>query len=176
MQTETTLPRRVRVAIIGSGFAGLATAVRLKQEGIHDFLVLERAPDLGGTWRDNSYPGCACDVPSNLYSFSFALNPRWSRAFSPQAEIHDYLRRTAEEFGIVPHIAFSAEVMQAVWHEADQEWELETPKGTVRARVVVSAAGIDSPQAVRYGMTNEPGAANLYNRAGLPASPFSTEP
>lgn len=141
LPSASTLPARVRVAIIGSGFAGLAMAVRLKQSGEHDFVVLERAADLGGTWRDNSYPGCACDVPSNLYSFSFALNPYWSRAFSPQAEIHAYLRRTAREFGLLPHIVFSAEVTQAQWVEADQEWQVQTPRGTVRARVLVSAAG-----------------------------------
>ena len=85
----------VRVAIVGSGFAGLGAAVRLKQEGIEDFVVIERAGDVGGTWRDNAYPGCACDVPSHLYSFSFAPNPGWRRSFSPQPEIHDYLRRCA---------------------------------------------------------------------------------
>src|SRR5271167_4052831 len=76
-----------RIAIVGSGFSGLGTAIRLKQEGIEDFVVLERAEALGGTWRDNTYPGCACDVPSHLYSFSFAPNPDWSRTFSPQPEI-----------------------------------------------------------------------------------------
>ena len=74
-----------RVAIVGAGFSGLGMASRLKQEGIEDFVVLERAEDLGGTWRDNTYPGCACDVPSNLYSFSFAPNPGWSQTFSPPA-------------------------------------------------------------------------------------------
>ena len=81
------LPTDVRVAVIGAGFAGLGTAIKLKQAGIEDFVVLERAGDLGGTWRDNSYPGCACDVPSHLYSYSFAPNPDWSRAFSAQPEI-----------------------------------------------------------------------------------------
>src|SRR5687767_9088545 len=80
-------PTEVRVAIIGSGFAGLGAAVRLGQAGIDDLLVLERAAKLGGTWRDNDYPGCGCDVPSHLYSFSFAPNPNWSKTFSPQKEI-----------------------------------------------------------------------------------------
>ena len=86
----------VHVAIIGSGFSGLGTAIRLKQEGMNDFIVLERASEVGGTWRDNTYPGCACDVPSHLYSFSFAPNPDWSRAFSPQPEIFSYLRHVRE--------------------------------------------------------------------------------
>ena len=77
----------VRVAIVGAGFSGLGLAIRLKQRGLENFVILERANDIGGTWRDNTYPGCACDVPSHLYSFSFAPNPNWSRRFSPQREI-----------------------------------------------------------------------------------------
>ena len=94
-----TAPVRTRVLIIGTGFAGLGMAIRLKQAGIHDFTVLERAGEVGGTWRDNTYPGAACDVPSHLYSFSFAPNPDWSRSFSPQTEIQAYLERTATDFG-----------------------------------------------------------------------------
>src|SRR5437763_4451672 len=91
--------RQVRVAILGTGFSGLGMAIRLKQHGEQDFVVIERAASIGGTWRDNTYPGCACDIPSHLYSFSFALNPHWSRAYSPWREIQDYLRRCAERFG-----------------------------------------------------------------------------
>ena len=87
--------RHVRVAILGTGFSGLGIAIRLKQRGYDDFVLIEQAADVGGTWRDNTYPGCACDVPSNLYSFSFALNPHWSRVFPPQREILNYLRRCA---------------------------------------------------------------------------------
>src|SRR3569833_1515869 len=100
---DSEVVRRVRVAIAGSGFAGLAMAVRLLQEGERDFVVFEKSSELGGTWRDNSYPGCACDVQSHLYSFSFAPNPDWSRAYSPQPEILAYLRRTAEQFGVLPY-------------------------------------------------------------------------
>ena len=89
------LPAHVAVAIVGSGFAGLATAIGLKRAGREDFVVLERADDLGGTWRDNSYPGCACDVP----------NSQWSRTFSPQPEIEAYLHRTALEAGVLPTCA-----------------------------------------------------------------------
>src|SRR5690349_17601836 len=81
--------RHARVAILGTGFSGLGMAIRLKQQGLEDFVVIERAADIGGTWRDNTYPGCACDIPSHLYSFSFALNPDWSHTFSPQPEIWD---------------------------------------------------------------------------------------
>ncbi|MDT5293528.1 MAG: hypothetical protein QOJ76_408, partial [Acidobacteriota bacterium] len=84
-----------RIAIIGSGFGGLGTAIRLRQKGIEDFRIFERADDVGGTWRDNIYPGCACDVQSHLYSFSFAPNPDWTRNYSPQPEIRDYLKRCA---------------------------------------------------------------------------------
>lgn len=97
----------VRIAIVGSGFAGLGMAVRLKDAGIHDFTVLERADEVGGTRRDNRYPNCACDVPSHLYSFSFAPNPDWSRTFSGQTEIWQYLRRIADEHGIRPFIRFA---------------------------------------------------------------------
>src|ERR1700760_4223170 len=99
-----------RIAIVGSGFSGLGMAIRLKQEGIDDFVVLERAAELGGTWRENTYPGCACDVPSHLYSFSFAPNPDWSRTFSRQPEIWAYLRRTAREQGVDAHIRYRHEV------------------------------------------------------------------
>src|SRR5512132_52906 len=86
-----TLPENVAVAVIGTGFAGLGMAIRLRQMGVEDFVVLERADEVGGTWRDNTYPGCQCDVPSHLYSFSFAPNPEWSRTFSHQSEIWEYL-------------------------------------------------------------------------------------
>jgi hypothetical protein len=95
-----------RVAIIGTGFSGIGTAIRLKQDGIDDVVLLKRAADLGGTWRDNTYPGCACDVPSHLYSFSFAPNPRWPHTFSRHPEIWRYLRDCAERFGILPQFRF----------------------------------------------------------------------
>src|SRR5690242_13893915 len=107
----------VRVAIVGTGFSGLGLAIRLKRRGIADFVVLERAADVGGTWRDNTYPGCACDVPSHLYSFSFALNPDWTRTFSPQQEIWDYLRACARRFGVMDHVRFGHEVRDAAWDD-----------------------------------------------------------
>ncbi|MDB5220847.1 MAG: 4-hydroxyacetophenone monooxygenase, partial [Myxococcaceae bacterium] len=96
----------VHVAIAGSGFGGLGTAIRLAQAGFHDYLVFERSNDVGGVWRDNTYPGCACDVESHLYSFSFARNPAWTRSFSPAREIHGYLRACAERFGILSRLRF----------------------------------------------------------------------
>jgi cation diffusion facilitator CzcD-associated flavoprotein CzcO len=131
----------VHVAIIGSGFSGLGAAIRLKQDGVNDFVVLERAADVGGTWRDNRYPGCACDVPSHLYSFSFAPNPDWSKAFSPQPEILSYLRSCAREYGILPHVRFDHAVQRCAWDEAGGKWRVETSKGTFIADVVIAAAG-----------------------------------
>ena len=99
---ERPLPREVDIAIIGSGFSGLGAAIRLKQSGIEDFIVIEGGEDVGGTWQFNTYPGCACDVPSHLYSFSFAPNPDWSQTYSRQPEIREYLRRCADRFGVRP--------------------------------------------------------------------------
>jgi cation diffusion facilitator CzcD-associated flavoprotein CzcO len=136
------------IAVIGSGFGGLGTAIRLKQKGIEDFVVFERANDVGGVWRDNKYPGCACDVESHLYSFSFAPNPDWTHSFSPQPEIWDYLRRCANDYGVLPHIRFGHEVREAAWEQDEQCWRLETSRGTYTASVLVAAAGSLSEPAV----------------------------
>ncbi len=130
-----------RIVIIGSGFAGIGTAIRLLQEGVEDFVILERASEVGGVWRDNTYPGCACDVQSHLYELSFAPNPSWSRAYSPQPEIQEYLRGTAERFGVTPHVRFSREVKSARWDRAALRWILETEAETYTADVVVAATG-----------------------------------
>ena len=133
-------PPHVRALIIGAGFAGLGTSIALQREGI-EHVVLERAGDLGGTWRDNRYPGCKCDVPSHLYSFSFALNPDWSSTYSSQTEIWDYLRRCAERFGVLPRIRFGTEVSEACWDERERRWEVRTPAGRWTADVVVASTG-----------------------------------
>src|SRR5215210_2681576 len=139
--------RDVEVAIVGSGFAGLGMAIRLKQEGVDDFVVLERAGEIGGTWRDNAYPGCACDVPSHLYSFSYAPNPAWTRTFSPQGEIQAYLLRCAERFGVRPHVHLRHEVVEAAWDDALSRWRIETSAGPLTARVLVAAMGaLSEPQ------------------------------
>ncbi|NUQ20440.1 MAG: NAD(P)/FAD-dependent oxidoreductase [Gemmatimonadaceae bacterium] len=116
-------------------------AIQLKKRGIGDFVVLERADDIGGTWRDNSYPGCACDVESHLYSFSFALNPDWTRSFSRQPEIRRYLRDCAERFGVMPHVRFGHDVRAMRWEEDAQRWRIESSAGTLTASVVVVATG-----------------------------------
>jgi cation diffusion facilitator CzcD-associated flavoprotein CzcO len=113
-----------RIVIVGSGFAGLGAAIRLKQAGIDDFVVLERAGDVGGTWNLNTYPGCQCDIPSHLYSFSFAPNPDWSRTYSLQPEIWEYLRRVSREHGIDSHIRFHTEVTSARWDESAHMWRV----------------------------------------------------
>jgi len=130
-----------RFAIIGTGFAGLGMAIRLKGEGIDDFVLLERAGDLGGTWRDNTYPGCACDVPSYVYSFSFEQNPDWSRTFSPQPEIWEYLRRVSREYNVDPYIRYDHEVMAAHWDERQELWRIETSAGSLTAEFLITGAG-----------------------------------
>lgn len=141
---------RTRVAIIGSGFGGLGAAIRLKREGVDDFVVLERAGDVGGTWRDNTYPGCACDVESHLYSFSFALEPTWTRRFSPQPEIWRYLQRCAREFGVLPHVRFHHAVTSAEWDDGAREWRIDTTKGMLTANVLVMATGPLSEPAIPH--------------------------
>jgi cation diffusion facilitator CzcD-associated flavoprotein CzcO len=130
-----------RVAIVGSGFGGLGAAIRLKREGVEDFVVFERAGDVGGTWRDNTYPGCACDVESHLYSYSFALEPGWSHRFSRQPEIWRYLQRCAREFGLAPHIRFNHEVTAAEWDGLARCWRIATTRGAFTATVLVLASG-----------------------------------
>jgi cation diffusion facilitator CzcD-associated flavoprotein CzcO len=130
------------IVIVGSGFAGICMAIRLKQAGFDDFVVLEKNDDLGGTWRDNTYPGCACDVPSHLYSFSFELNPGWSRMFAPQGEIWEYLRRCVSRYGISAHIRFGCRVERMEWDDAAGRWHIATAAGDAyTARAVVSGAG-----------------------------------
>src|SRR5438876_11874 len=133
--------RHVRVVILGTGFSGLGMAIRLKQHGEEDFVVLEQAVDIGGTWRDNTYPGCACDIPSHLYSFSFALNPHWSRAYSPQHEIRTYLRHCARRFGIIPHIQWNTELLDASWNDDDRRWHITTSQGQLTANILILGNG-----------------------------------
>src|SRR5215210_7128647 len=117
------LPSHVRVLVVGAGFGGLAMAIKLSQAGERDFLVIERGSDVGGTWRDNTYPGAACDVPSQLYSYSFAPNPKWSRSFSPQPEIQAYIREVAERSGTLDRFLFDTALEHATWDEAAHRWQ-----------------------------------------------------
>ncbi|MFI5299494.1 MAG: flavin-containing monooxygenase [Polyangiales bacterium] len=123
------LVERYRVAILGSGFSGLAMAIRLKQAGIHDFVVLEKGDDVGGTWRENTYPGAACDVPSHLYCFSFEPKSDWSRAFAPQAEILAYLQHCADKYGVRPHVRFGTRVVSADFDDATGRWLVRAEDG-----------------------------------------------
>ena len=110
------------IVVVGTGFSGIAMGVALKGAGIDSFVILEKAGDVGGTWRDNTYPGAACDVPSHLYCFSFEPKPDWSRAFSPQQEIHAYLEHCVEKYDLAPHIRFHQEVTGAEFDEASGTW------------------------------------------------------
>lgn len=132
----------MHVAIVGSGFAGIGLGIRLAQAGNRDFTILERAPSLGGVWRDNTYPGVSCDVPAHLYSYSFEPNPHWSRLFAPQSEILAYLERCADKHAIRPHIRFSAAVTAATFDEQSGLWTVQTSDGgSLQARFLVSASG-----------------------------------
>lgn len=150
----------IEIAIVGSGFSGLGVACELVRKGRRDFIVLERGNTVGGTWRDNTYPGCACDIPSDLYSFSFRPNPYWSSNYASQPEILAYLRRVAAQFGLlapkhgeptdkamddvelpnVPNctISFGTELQGADWDPIAQHWRIETNRGTVHARYLIS--------------------------------------
>ena len=130
------------VIIVGSGFGGLGLAIRLKRAGKSSFIVLERASEVGGTWRDNVYPGCACDVPAMLYSFSFDRHAGWSRTYPQQPELLAYLKGSAERFGVREHIRFDSELSQARFDEKTGTWAVTLADGTVlRSRVVAMAMG-----------------------------------
>ncbi|MEM0995827.1 MAG: NAD(P)/FAD-dependent oxidoreductase [Bacteroidota bacterium] len=134
--------KTVDTVIVGSGFSGLCLAIRLKTAGYGDLVILEAAAELGGTWRDNTYPGCACDIPSHLYCFSFFPNPDWSRKYSGHAEIQAYLKACAKHFGLGPHFRFNRRVDTAVWDEGAGRWEVRTRSGEVyRARFLATGTG-----------------------------------
>jgi cation diffusion facilitator CzcD-associated flavoprotein CzcO len=127
--------------IVGAGLGGLCMAALMRKAGRNDFVVIEKADDLGGTWRDNVYPGCACDVPSHLYSFSFAQKPDWSRLFPNQPEILAYIREVAQEHALLPQIEFGAALLKAEWDETNAYWSVVTSKGQITARHLVTAIG-----------------------------------
>lgn len=129
------------VVIVGTGFGGIGMAIRMREQGIDDFELLERADDVGGVWRANTYPGCGCDVPSPLYSFSFAPNPDWSRLFSRREEIHAYLRGLAVDHDLLRHVTFDCDVRGASWDDDAQRWRIDTSQGPRTARVLVGAFG-----------------------------------
>jgi cation diffusion facilitator CzcD-associated flavoprotein CzcO len=142
--TEATAPGapvHTRALIIGTGFSGLGMGIALQEQGV-DFVILEKADDIGGTWRDNSYPGCACDVPSHLYSFSFEPKADWKYVFSYQDEIWDYLRGVTDKYGLRRHITFNSLVTRAHWDEREYRWHVFTTDGREYvAQFLISGAG-----------------------------------
>lgn len=131
----------IDTVIVGAGIAGIGMAAQLRRAGREEFLVLERASDLGGTWRDNVYPGVACDIPSHLYEYSFRPKGDWSRRFARGAELQSYLRETASAEGVIDRFRYDCALQQADWQERDGCWHLQTSRGALRARVLVMAAG-----------------------------------
>jgi cation diffusion facilitator CzcD-associated flavoprotein CzcO len=149
VRAKTTDGRELRIAIIGAGPGGLCMGIRLKGAGFENFEILEKASGVGGTWYYNRYPGCACDVPSHLYSFSFEIKRDWSRPFAPQPEILAYLEHCAEKYGLLPHCRFGDAVRRARWDEAAAAWMLELASGrTTSAHVVISAIGMFNEPAI----------------------------
>ncbi|MGM0563986.1 MAG: flavin-containing monooxygenase [Pseudomonadota bacterium] len=127
--------------IVGAGISGLAAAIKMKKSGYHDFKIIEKASRVGGTWRENTYPGCGCDVPSSLYSYSFAPSSDWSHLFAKQPEILNYLEGVSREFGIEPMIDFNTELVRADWDDQRNLWVLETSNGEYLAKTAVFATG-----------------------------------
>jgi cation diffusion facilitator CzcD-associated flavoprotein CzcO len=134
-------PEHHRVVVIGAGFAGVGIGVQLRRRGIEDFVICERNDSVGGTWFEHTYPGCGCDIPTHLYSYSFARNPRWTRLFPKQAEILEYVRGIADEHGVTPHIRFGCEMQQSTWDEDAARWHVRTSDGELTCDVLVSAIG-----------------------------------
>lgn len=142
-RVKQDLPTEVLSAVIvGSGFGGIGMAIELRKKFIRDFVILEKGHDVGGVWRDNTYPGAACDVPSHLYSFSFELNPNWTHTFAPQAEIHAYLKNCVDKYKLKEHFKFGCEVASARFDEQDSIWHVTLVNGqTVRSRLLITAMG-----------------------------------
>jgi cation diffusion facilitator CzcD-associated flavoprotein CzcO len=130
-----------RIVIVGAGFAGVGLGVRLRQAGIEDFVILERHERLGGTWFEHTYPGCQCDIPTHLYSYSFARNPNWSRLYPLQREILEYIQEVADRYEVSPHIRFQCEMERSQWDEKEGVWSLRTSDGELTCDVLVSAIG-----------------------------------
>lgn len=133
--------KSVEILIIGSGFAGIGLGSQLRRHGRRDFLILERASDVGGTWRDNHFPGVACDVPSHQYSLSWILNPHWSRVYSPGPEIHAYMQKCVRDEGLTPHLRFNTDMLASRWDDKRELWAVETSNGTYEAPILITATG-----------------------------------
>lgn len=154
--------RSVHVAVVGAGLSGIAAAVKLRQAGITDFVVLEKADRVGGTWRDNTYPGCAVDIPSCVYSFSFRPNPGWSRNFPRQAELLAYIEDTVRTFDLASVLRLGTELIEAAWSSQRQRWVLRTSGGRYTAQHVIFATGL----------LHEPTMPEIPGLAGFPGKAF----
>ncbi|HYT21312.1 MAG TPA: NAD(P)/FAD-dependent oxidoreductase [Candidatus Polarisedimenticolia bacterium] len=132
----------VDVLIVGAGFSGICMGIKLLEAGMKSFLIIEKSNNIGGTWWDNRYPGCACDIPSHLYSFSFAPSTEWTRMYPGQQEIHDYLRSCVERYGLAPHVRLNTRLCEAFWDESESAWNITAADGLrFRSRVLVSGMG-----------------------------------
>lgn len=140
MQTDASGPDH-EIAIIGAGLSGIGMAIRLRRAGIESFVIFERADDVGGTWRANTYPGIGVDIPAQAYQFSYELKPDWSRVFAKGAEVKAYIDHCTDRYGIRPFIRFGSDVTERVWDAAAQLWRLRVGGREVRARFVISAIG-----------------------------------
>lgn len=142
MASTNGASRELSIGIVGAGFGGVGVGIRLRQAGFENFTIFERGDTVGGVWRANTYPGAACDVPSHLYSFSFAPGHQWTRRYAPQAEILTYLQDTADRFGVTPHVRFETEVTGASFDPEAGRWTLETDGGESHSfDVLVTACG-----------------------------------
>jgi cation diffusion facilitator CzcD-associated flavoprotein CzcO len=177
MDSHTAI--EVDTVIVGAGFAGLGLGILMKRRnadgGVDDtFVILERANDVGGTWRDNVYPGVACDIPSHLYSYSFRTKPDWSRVYPSGAELQEYLRECAREEGLLPHLRFREPVHAARWDDGDGRWLVTTSRALYRARTLVSAVGrLSEPRIPRIeGLDEFPGTV-MHTAAWDPEAPVA---
>jgi len=143
MSTLQREGRDLRIAIMGAGPGGLCMGIKLREAGFENFVILERSAQIGGTWNQNRYPGCACDIPSHLYSFSFEVKRDWSRPYAPQPEILEYLEGVADKYGMLPFCRFNNAVKRAVWDDAAARWSVHLESGEIAlADIVVSAIGM----------------------------------
>jgi cation diffusion facilitator CzcD-associated flavoprotein CzcO len=139
-RSEPETPQH-EIAIIGAGLSGIGMGIALMRAGLHDFVILERADDVGGTWRDNTYPGVGVDIPAQAYQFTYELKPDWSGVYARGEEVQSYVRQCVERYGVRPHVRFDSEVVERIWDAERMLWRLRLPSGEVTARFVVSAIG-----------------------------------
>jgi cation diffusion facilitator CzcD-associated flavoprotein CzcO len=158
--TTGAATREIEVLVVGAGVAGICAGVTLNRIGLSDYVIIDRAPEFGGTWYANTYPGLACDIPSQVYSYSFAPHREWSRVFAPGPEIQEYLLGVVERHGLRPHAALETELASLRWDDAAARWTAETTKGTYRARWVIVGTGVlEEPR-----MPDVPGLADFPGR------------